>query len=104
MRKVNFIIIAIFTLILAGNAFGQWHPEIDRVKGKVKTTKIKAKKPGSFQEVSGIGMERRKHPNRNSVWGMETNYRKKPQNISNPIGTGGNIAVRRKNSTRKRKN
>ena len=46
MKKLSLIFIAVFILILAGNAFGQWHPDIDRVRGKIKTSKIKAKSKG----------------------------------------------------------
>lgn len=69
MRKVTLILVTVFMLILAGNAFGQWHPEIDRVKGKVKTTKIKPKNPKGFTEVSGLSIEtqRRRRPRRKSA-------------------------------------
>ncbi|MBX7170490.1 MAG: hypothetical protein K1X72_05990 [Pyrinomonadaceae bacterium] len=70
MRKLNLIIIVIFTLMVSANAFGQWHPEIDRVKGKVKTTKIKPNKSKGFTEVSGLTQEtqyRRKHSRRKSA-------------------------------------
>ena len=70
MLNKNLFAIAIIMLGLGiTSAFGQWHPEIDRVKGKVKTTKIKPKNPKGFTEVSGLSIEtqRRRRPRRKSA-------------------------------------
>lgn len=57
MLKRNLIVIAIMSLIvvLTGNAFGQWHPDIDRVKGKtpVKTKSIKSPRDVATGQATG---------------------------------------------------
>ena len=107
MRKLNLILITIFIIILAGNAFGQWHPEIDKMKGKVKpktTAKIKAKKPKGFTEVTGldIQVERRKKPHRKSAQynpkevGIDKIKARKPKSFTSAEGRSMSFELKRK--------
>lgn len=56
-RNLFAIIIAGFVFVFTGNAFGQWHPEIGKVKRKVKTTKIKPQNHTGFTEVTGLDIQ-----------------------------------------------
>ena len=104
MRKVTLILVTVFMLILANNAFGQWHPEIDRVKGKVKTTKIKPRNPKGFTEVSGLSIEtqRRKRPRRKSAQynpkevGIDKIKGKKPTSFTSAEGRSMSFELRRR--------
>lgn len=113
MRKIILFLITVVILILAGNSFGQTSQEGSRNSGiKAKTrktqTKVWSDATGHFDLVKSKtrkpSVKGKTIKRKSAIWGQETNYRKKTQNISNPIGTDGNITVRRKNSTRKRKN
>ena len=68
-------------------------------------TKVKPKKPNSFQEISGIGMEARKHPRRKSAQynpkevGIDKVVRRKASKNEVSIET-----LERRKNPRKRKN
>lgn len=109
MKKINLVITVIFTLIWAGNSFGQAHPEVGRTVGikatKVKTTKIKSKKPSGFSEVSGLTQEtqyRRKHSRRKSAQynpkeiGIDKIKARKPTSFTSAEGRSMSFELRRK--------
>jgi hypothetical protein len=53
------IMIASFVLVLTGSAFGQWHPEIDKIKSPrdVATGQIKSPRDVSSGQASGLMTE-----------------------------------------------
>ncbi|MBX7170491.1 MAG: hypothetical protein K1X72_05995 [Pyrinomonadaceae bacterium] len=112
MKRINLCLITAVILILAGNSFGQTSQEVSRnsrVKAKTRKpqSKVWSDATGHFDLIKSktrkSGVKAKTIKRKSAIWGQETNYRKKNQHISNPIGTDGNIAVRRKHQHRKRK-
>lgn len=98
-RNLFAIIFASLVLVFTTNAFGQWHPEIDRVKTTKKINKTKG-----FTEVSGLSIEtqRRKRPRRKSAQynpkevGIDKIKGKKPTSFTSAEGRSMSFELRRR--------